>query len=168
MRRLQMFTVAAVAVLLAASTNICHAQYASIGIAAETAEEADASPALVEKALLERINAYRVARRLPQLRLDERMSAVARGHSANMASGRTVFGHQAFPHRLNALGRPYRSAAENIAANQGYDDPGAQAVQDWLGSPMHRENLEGRFALTGIGVAQSPDGEYFFTQIFLR
>ena len=36
-----------------------------------------------------------------------------------------------------------------------------------LASPAHRENLEGPYDLTGIGVARSRSGEVFFTQFFV-
>jgi uncharacterized protein YkwD len=41
-------------------------------------------------------------------------------------------------------------------------------VDGWKNSPEHRKNMLGDFSLTGIGIAQSNDGGYFFTQIFIE
>ncbi|AGY56569.1 hypothetical protein [Gloeobacter kilaueensis] len=38
----------------------------------------------------------------------------------------------------------------------------------WLANRECRENLEGTFAITGIGVARGSTDEYFFSQIFLN
>ena len=40
-----------------------------------------------------------------------------------------------------------------------------EALQVWLDSPAHRTNLEGRYSLTGVGAAASPDGTLYVTQI---
>jgi uncharacterized protein YkwD len=62
---------------------------------------------------------------------------------------------------------PVGRSAENVASNRGYAAPAHQAVGGWLASTMHRANLEGPYASTGIGVARSAAGEVFFTQIFI-
>jgi uncharacterized protein YkwD len=87
-----------------------------------------------------------------------------------MASGQVPFSHQGFEERvrLSTKSIPFRSAAENVAYNQGFSDPGRQAVQGWIKSSGHRKNMEGNFNLTGIGVSKNARGEYYFTQIFIR
>jgi uncharacterized protein YkwD len=87
-----------------------------------------------------------------------------------MANGRVTFSHDGFQQRVAAIARtiPYNRAAENVAYNQGYSDPVRQAVQGWLKSTGHRQNIEGSFNLTGIGIAQNAKGEYYFTQVFIR
>ena len=55
---------------------------------------------------------------------------------------------------------------ENVATNQGFPDPAETAVQGWLDSPPHRENIEGDFNLAGVGIAENADGLFYFTQIF--
>lgn len=126
--------------------------------------------ASLEQAAYEQVNAYRAQQNLPPLTLDPRISEISRQHSADMAAGRVEFGHDRFEARVQAIARtvPYRSAAENVAYNQGYPDPVAQAVQGWINSPGHRVNMEGQFDLTGIGVFRTADGKYYFTQIFVR
>ena len=57
--------------------------------------------------------------------------------------------------------------AENVGANN-YDRSAAPgtAVSEWLRSSGHRKNIEGNFAVTGVGIAHAGD-TFFFTQIFL-
>lgn len=57
--------------------------------------------------------------------------------------------------------------AENVTYNQGFSDPVTQAVDGWLKSTGHRQNIEGNFTLTGIGLAKNSSNEYYFTQIFV-
>lgn len=133
------------------------------------AQAASAIPAL-EQAVLTQINQYRASRKLSPLTLDPSISVQARAHSQAMASGRTPFSHNGFQQRVQAIALTisYSRAAENVAYNQGYSDPVRQAVQGWLQSPGHRQNIEGSFDLTGIGIAQNAKGEYYFTQLFIR
>ena len=75
--------------------------------------------------------------------------------------------HSGFDRRIEALSISYRSAAENVAYNQGYRDPVKQAVEGWIESEGHRQNLTGNYNLTGIGAVKNQQGEYYFTQIFI-
>jgi uncharacterized protein YkwD len=106
---------------------------------------------------------------LPSLALDPRITQLARLHSAAMAAGRTPLGHEGFADRVETLSRVMscRRTAENVAFNQGYRDPAADAVHGWLASRGHRENIEGPYELTGIGVVSNAAGEVYFTQIFV-
>lgn len=132
--------------------------------------QAPASLQTLEKAVLTQINQYRASRKLPPLALDSRISEQARGHSQAMANGRVPFSHDGFRQRVTSIARtiPYSRTAENVAYNQGYSDPVRQAVQGWIQSSGHRQNIEGSFDLTGIGIAQNAKGEYYFTQLFIR
>jgi uncharacterized protein YkwD len=60
-----------------------------------------------------------------------------------------------------------RRTAENVAFDQGHPDPPAAAVRGWLASCGHRENIEGPYELTGVGVVSNAKGEVYFTQIFV-
>jgi len=126
--------------------------------------------ASVEQAVHNQVNQYRASRGLPPLSLDARISEQARVHSQNMAIGTVPFSHDGFTQRVQTIARviPYSGAAENVAYNQGYGDPATQAVQGWLRSTGHRTNIEGQYNLTGIGIAKNSQGEYYFTQIFIR
>jgi uncharacterized protein YkwD len=136
--------------------------------AAGTAHGTSANAAL-ERAAYDQVNGHRRARGLAPLALDPRISQEARLHSLAMADGRTPLGHDGFADRVDALSRVMtcRRSAENVASNKGYSDPASEAVRGWLKSRAHRENIEGPYGLTGIGVARNTAGEVFFTQIFV-
>ena len=124
----------------------------------------------LEQSVHKQINDYRKSRNLPPLTLDARITQQSRIHSEAMASGRVPFSHNGFEGRVRAIASaiPYRSAAENVAYNQGYSKPDQQAVQGWLKSPGHYKNIVGDFDLTGIGITKNAKGEYYFTQIFIK
>jgi uncharacterized protein YkwD len=127
-----------------------------------------------ERRLFELINDERRARGRRPLSWDGELTRMARYHSENMARQRF------FDHRdrdgLDLSGRAavhglrgWSSLAENIAYNQGFDDPEAFAVERWMLSPKHRENiLNGDFTHAGLGVVRAPDGTFYFTQVFMR
>jgi uncharacterized protein YkwD len=57
---------------------------------------------------------------------------------------------------------------ENIAYNQGFDQPADFAAERWLKSYSHRANaLSNFFTHTAVGVAVAPDGRIMFVQTFL-
>lgn len=115
------------------------------------------------------INEYRNAQGLRPLILDTKISQQAQIHSLNMAQDKANFSHAGFKLRIQNIASSidYQSAAENIAYNQGYSDPGMVAVKGWIKSPGHQKNMVGNYNLTGVGVAQNSQGEYYFTQIFV-
>ncbi len=126
--------------------------------------------AALEAEIHAKINKYRQSQNLPPLTLDPRISEQARLHSQAMASGKATFSHDGFEKRVDAIAKsiPYRSAGENLAYNQGYRKPVDQAVEGWLNSPGHHKNIVGDFDVTGIGVVKTPQGRYYFSQIFIR
>jgi uncharacterized protein YkwD len=126
--------------------------------------------ATLEESVHQQVNQYRQSRNLPPLKLDARISQQARVHSQAMASGKVPFSHNGFEGRVKAIAKsiPYRKAGENVAYNMGYSNPGEQAVEGWIKSPGHRQNMEGDFDLTGVGITKNAKGEYYFTQIFIK
>ena len=114
------------------------------------------------------VNQYRASLNLPALTLNANISQQAKIHSQNMAQQIVKFSHQGFETRINALDGqiPYRRAAENIAFNQGMTDPIKTVIAGWINSEGHRQNMIGNFNL--IGVAKNRQGEYYFTQIFIK
>ena len=124
----------------------------------------------LEKSIYQQVNQYRQSRNLPPLTLNTTISKQAKVHSQDMASGKVPFSHQGFEGRVKAIAKSinYRSAAENLAFNQGYSAPASQAVEGWLKSPGHFKNIVGNFDLTGVGVVKNAEGEYYFTQIFIK
>lgn len=126
---------------------------------------------MLEEETEDAINRARAERGLPKLVHSRELAAVARAHSEDMAR-RGYFDHRTPDgvgpaDRVKAGGIRYSRMAENIAVNAGVDSPVDVAVQGWLESRHHRENLLGPFALTAVGVASSEDGEIYFTQLFL-
>ena len=124
----------------------------------------------MEADVARRVNEYRVSHRLRGLRYDTKLAAVARAHSEDMARGRAPLGHDGFTKRADAVEEflEFKEIAENVAMNN-YARPRTVpvAMNGWLRSPHHRENIEGRFDVTGVGIARSRDGTYYFTQLFV-
>ncbi len=119
------------------------------------------------------VNEHRVSQGLKPLAFNSEISAVARRHSRDMASGQVGYGHGGFDGRIEKIARliTQRGVGENVHTIMNYESPshvGARAVTDWLKSPGHRRNIEGSYDLTGVGIAQGPGGEYFLTQLFVR
>jgi uncharacterized protein YkwD len=133
------------------------------------AAPAGASIAALEALTHQQVNQHRARRGLAGLGYDERIAAIARRHSEEMARGRRAFGHDGFTARSNEI-RGFlamRSMSENVAYNS-HHSPVSITVGEWLGSPGHRRNIESvAHSLTGVGIARSADGTYYFTQIFI-
>ena len=123
----------------------------------------------IECGLHDGVNAYRDDIGLTPLSLVARISEISRVHSEDMANGIVSFGHAGFLDRIDELSADFEivAAAENVATNQGHSDPISVALGDWLDSEGHRDNMEGVFTATGVGVAQDSEGSYYFTQIYL-
>lgn len=129
-----------------------------------------AAASTLEKSVYQKVNQYRKSKKLPPLKLDSRISQQARKHSEAMAKGKVPFSHDGFDNRIKVIAKSldYRSAAENVAFNQGYSKPEQQAVEGWIKSTGHRKNMEGNYDTTGIGVSKNAEGEYYLTQIFIK
>lgn len=129
-----------------------------------------AAHAALEREVHGWVNRERAERELPALRYDERLAAIARDHSIAMASRRERFGHGGFDARADAADRALgiRAISENLAFNNHpADRTAATAMNGWMKSPIHRENLLGPYELTGAGVARAADGTYYYTQLFV-
>jgi len=115
------------------------------------------------------VNKHRASIGLAPLKMNETISKLALQHSSDMATRRVPFSHQGFDKRTAGIkkqvGGEIHAFAENVA--YGADDAEG-AVEMWLSSQGHRENIEGDYNLTGIGIAKSKDGYLYFTQIFAR
>ena len=117
------------------------------------------------------VNEHRTSQGLKPLAFNSEISAIARHHSRNMASGRVGFSHGGFESRRKKIAGfiTQLGVGENVAmVPAGSSHVGAVAVSNWLKSPGHRRNIEGAYELTGVGIAQGPTGAYFFTQLFVR
>lgn len=126
------------------------------------------SPTALEQYIHTKVNRYRQSRDLQPLRYNEELARVAREHSKNMASGRVTFGHGGSDARSAELHVKIHIIAfgENVAFAHGYNNPGLAFVNGWIGSDGHRANMEGNFAMSGVGIAESWDGTVYATQVF--
>ena len=146
--------------------------------AAAGIEVSASSPALedanaVERRAFEQTNVARTKNGLPVLTWDPLLCRMAREHSEQMAS-LGYFSHETpdglqLKERAHASGiLHFRVIGENIAYNKGYDDPGGFAVERWLTSSGHRENmLNPVFQSSAIGSYVAADGSTYLTQIFI-
>jgi len=126
-----------------------------------------------EQRAFELINDQRRTMNRKSLEWDSELCRLARMHSENMA--RHGFLSHVDQDGLDTSGRAaslsivrWQALGENIAYNQGFDDPAAFAVERWMSSDKHRDNiLNAGFTHSGLGVARGADGRVFFTQVFL-
>lgn len=137
--------------------------------------ETPAPPGANEAArqVFDRLNQKRVEIGLSELEWSDKLADLARVHSDDMAV------HDFFNHRgsdgsmvdqradrLHLGG--WAGIGENIAYMRNFADPAATAIEKWLESPSHRANMLGpQWKETGVGVAVTKDGKYYFTQVFL-
>lgn len=121
----------------------------------------------MEQNILQLINKHRHKKGLQPLTMIDEISDKAKEHSTDMAKGRVPFGHAGFDVRLRSLMSKLpgsNAGAENVA----YGALSADGVVDmWLNSAGHRKNIQGKYNLTGIGIARGKDGMLYFTQIFI-
>lgn len=100
----------------------------------------------IERRAFESANSARASNGLAPLAWDSALCLVARTHSESMVR-QGYFAHETpegarLRDRVRAVGiAHFRVLGENIAYNQGYDDPGAFAVERWMISPGHRANI---------------------------
>jgi uncharacterized protein YkwD len=110
---------------------------------------------------------------LAQLQWNDSVAEEARRHSMNMMD-RGFFSHRdpvrgPLAARLHAGGLTWSRCGENIFREHGMEDPADAAIEGWMKSPTHRQSLlDPLFTHTGVGIAISPDTEYFITQEFIR
>jgi uncharacterized protein YkwD len=104
------------------------------------------SPA--EQALLDAVNVFRVSQGWGVWAADPGLAAVARGHSQSMAAqGR--FSHDGFQSRARSTGSAL--CVENLLLGH---VPPTEAVQRWLRSGSHHDNLlEPAAHFAGVGIA---------------
>ena len=120
------------------------------------------------------VNRKRVQYGLPALQWNGELEILAQRHSQDMAINK-YFGHRGLDgsivsDRADRCGiRRWSAIGENIAYNRGYDEPMEKALELWMDSPSHRQNmLNGQWRESAVGVAIAADGSYYFTQVFLK
>ena len=141
--------------------------------ASDAAEGSLSAAARIERRAFQMINEKRAEKGLAPLEWNDELANMARFHSKHMAEFK-FFSHKdqeglMVNDRADKFGlHEWRAIGENIAFNKGFDDPAAMAVQNWMESRSHRENLLSQdWIQSAIGLAVSEDGSYYFTQVFL-
>lgn len=120
--------------------------------------------------IAEMVNLYRASRTLRPLEYHPALAAVAQSHAEAMAAGRAPYSHAGLEERMAQVGLRVRVQAmgENLAAiPRGTVSPLHRAVERWIASDAHRHTMEGCFDLTGVGMARSPRGVVYLSQIFV-
>ena len=118
-----------------------------------------------ELILLEDINAIRLNIGLDEFEPEPLIGSLARLHSENMAIGDIDLGHDGFQSRIASLYGDIDviSAAENVGSNRNLGD----AIDAWLDSDGHADNILGDYNLSGVGISEDADGQLYLTQIFV-
>jgi uncharacterized protein YkwD len=133
-------------------------------VAALTSENYTYNSAEIET--MDLINAYRVSIGLNELKEIDHISYKSEEHDEYMIANNVV-NHDDFVARsaniMKVLGA--KSVSENIAYN--YNSPKA-ALEAWLKSPSHKQNIEGNFTHFGLSIRVSADGKKYYTNIFAK
>jgi uncharacterized protein YkwD len=108
--------------------------------------------------VLTNLNAERKAQGLAPLRMSAKLTKAAQGHACDNAKRQSISHTSSdggtLKTRLRKAGYAFRTAAENTG--RGFAS-GTRAVQWWMNSPKHRDNILLRKAReVGIGIAVSP------------
>ena len=116
---------------------------------------------------LKLINDYRVSVGLTILERINYISGESEGHNNYMIANNVV-NHNGFVNRseniIKTLGA--KTVGENIAYN--YSNP-QSAINAWLNSPGHKENIVGNFTHFGISIRENTEtGKKYYTNIFAK
>jgi uncharacterized protein YkwD len=128
----------------------------------------------MERDAFDLINATRADAGLSGLKWSDKIAEVARVHSNNMAdlnffSHRGLDGSMVDDRAARLKMGSWNAIGENIAFLRGFPNPVEIAVEKWLRSPSHKQNLlDPSWTEAAIGLAVTPDGKYYFTQVFIR
>jgi uncharacterized protein YkwD len=136
---------------------------------------ADLTISAAESLMAQTLNADRAAAGLVAVRVDARLTAIARARSADMVArhyfghtepdGRTVFGI------LTAEAIEWYGAGEIIAWNTwpAMADSVTTANDMWLNSPTHRSIIMATsYNYMGVGLAIDGSGEKYWTTVFIN
>jgi uncharacterized protein YkwD len=126
----------------------------------------------MEEEVRQQINQIRRQRGLSQLQRHDRLAQVARNYSQRMAA-ENFFSHtspsgDSMVERVQSAGIFYFVIGENLFKGTNLPQPVPVAVEGWMDSPGHRENiLRSEYRETGIGIWRRGN-TYYVTQLFLR
>ena len=154
-------------VSIVCTLNSCSSDNASSATDVSSLKVAEYTYNETELQTMELINAYRVSVGLNPLEKINHMSYKSEEHDNYMIANNVV-NHNDFVARseniIKVLGA--KTVSENIAYN--YSTPKA-ALNAWLASPGHKENIEGNFTHFGISIRENPaNGRKYYTNIFAK
>ena len=129
-------------------------------------ERAEYNYNTIEVEILDELNLYRRTLGLTELKPMAELSVESEEHNLYMIEEGTV-SHDNFSRRASQL--IVRAGAKTVAENVAYGYRTSQAaVNAWLKSKGHRENIEGEFTHFGISVREDENGKNYFTNIFIK
>ncbi|HEV8489373.1 MAG TPA: CAP domain-containing protein [Candidatus Limnocylindrales bacterium] len=149
---------------------------AGLGSRPQPAVAADLTVPAAELEMVRLLNAERAKAGLIALRVDARLTSIARARSADMAA-KGYFSHTQPDGRkvfdiLNSAGITWYAAGEIIAWNNWptLADSVIQARDAWMGSPSHRSIvMSGTYNYFGIGLAlDAATGKRLWTGVFIK
>jgi uncharacterized protein YkwD len=121
------------------------------------------------------VNEFRASQKAGPLKAEAKLKAAAQKHAEALARVDKP-GDSGDPHVLNGKNPVDRTRAEgyadehvgeNVGLSIGQADPVAWVVKGWQGSPGHRKNmLKPEWTETGVGLAKSRAGKWWFVQVF--
>jgi uncharacterized protein (TIGR03000 family) len=123
----------------------------------------------IEREIVERTNAERKKKDLPELKPNPKLFLAARKHTENMVRldkmAHELEGKKPSD-RVKETGYPGTYVGENVA----YGLRNAEDVmKGWMGSEGHRKNiLEANYTEIGVGVVKGQNGALYFTQVFAK
>jgi uncharacterized protein YkwD len=120
-----------------------------------------------EQEIIDLTNKERAKEGLSLLKVNERLMKAAREHSKNMAK-QDKLAHELDgkgpADRLRKSGYRWSTWGENVAMGQ---RTAAEALKTWIASEPHRKNILNKaYTEIGTGVAPSPQGAPYYTQVF--
>ena len=139
------------------------------------AAAADMTVTAAEQTMLNLLNADRTNAGLIPIRIDSRLSAIARARSTDMAT-KHYFGHTQPDGRtvfdiIQAKGITWYGAGEIIAWNTWptLADSATTANNGWLASPDHRAIvMSSSYNYIGVGLAVDSTGKKLWTAVFMK
>ncbi|WP_396327201.1 CAP domain-containing protein [Hydrogenoanaerobacterium sp.] len=124
----------------------------------------------MQNRVVELVNKERTSRGLSALTANSKLSDVATLKSQDMAD-LNYFDHTSPTYgspfdMMKQFGISYTAAGENIAMGQPTPE---KVMEGWMNSDGHRKNiLSSSFTQIGVGVVKNSNGQYIWTQMFIK
>jgi uncharacterized protein YkwD len=159
-------------ITLAKSSSIVSSEFTKNDLPAEFVYATNLSG--IAKDVFQKINYQRKLKNLQHLIWQKTLAEIAYDYSKQMAE-ENFFDHfdydgNSIVERADDKGlNNWKKIGENLFQSEGYKNPTDIAVNGWLKSRSHRENIYDKdWTHTGIGVYQTRDGKTYITQVFLK